>query len=233
MTNEELVAKYQETKDNKYLGQLHQQNLGLIARVAKRYSMQNSTAEEDLLQEAYFGIEKAADKFDASRGTKFMTYAVWWIRRLIQVASHDLPVVSVPRRTDKPASAVWGAYHSTMFGHPGKADQNNIAIHEYRVQSALSAGNQILAEEETATPLDEYCARETVTKVRQYAEAINLTDRQKEALLRNPDETTFQDIGDKYGISRQAVQLAEKHAKVKLKRYIEQKEAMALERRTA
>ncbi len=82
MTNEELVALIQagdNVQDN--MGQLYQQNREFIVKTALPYS--KNVELEDLLQEAYFGLEKAVQRYDPTTGFKFLTYAESWIRQSI------------------------------------------------------------------------------------------------------------------------------------------------------
>ncbi|MBR4396474.1 MAG: sigma-70 family RNA polymerase sigma factor, partial [Methanobrevibacter sp.] len=82
MTNEELCLLIQHGSDKKsYMEQLYLQNKGLIAQVAKKYC---GYAEiEDLLQEGYFGLLKAAESFDDTKGANFVTHAYEHIRAVI------------------------------------------------------------------------------------------------------------------------------------------------------
>ena len=83
MTNEELVALIQagdHVRDN--MGLLYQQNRRFITGIALPFS--NSVELDDLMQEAYFGLEKAVSKYDPTLGYAFLTYAENHIRLSIQ-----------------------------------------------------------------------------------------------------------------------------------------------------
>lgn len=82
MTNEELVELIQSGVDmSNNLGLLYQQNKNIIYKLALPYS--ETVDIEDLMQEAYFGLEKAAKNFDSSTGYKFITYATSTIKGYI------------------------------------------------------------------------------------------------------------------------------------------------------
>jgi RNA polymerase primary sigma factor len=71
-------------------------NLNLVMAVAKKYTKQGISLL-DLIHEGNIGLVKAAQKFDATRGYKFRTYAVWWIRQAIKrLISKQRPTISVP-----------------------------------------------------------------------------------------------------------------------------------------
>lgn len=63
-------------------------NIRLVSGVAKKY-LNKGVSEEDLLKAGKEGLIKAAHKYDASHGFKFMSYAVWWVRQSIIAAVGD------------------------------------------------------------------------------------------------------------------------------------------------
>lgn len=65
--------------------QLKDVNIRLVSGVAKRY-LNKGVSEYDLLKAGKEGLVRAAHKFDASHGFKFMSYAVWWIRQSVLAA---------------------------------------------------------------------------------------------------------------------------------------------------
>lgn len=83
MTNEQIVEKIRSGCSTvKYMEMLYQKNLPLIKMFIKPYTAYEQ--EEDLLQEAYFGLLEAVNRYETSENVKFMTYARFWIRQVVR-----------------------------------------------------------------------------------------------------------------------------------------------------
>ncbi len=81
--DEELDLIYKAQKgDNESRNRIIEGNLKLVISIAKRY-INKGTPFEDLIQEGNFGLIKAIEKYDESKGAKFSTYASWWIHQMI------------------------------------------------------------------------------------------------------------------------------------------------------
>lgn len=95
---DEEVALAQRIKkgDREALEKLTKANLRFVVSVAKQYQNQGLSLQ-DLINEGNLGLIKAAEKFDETRGFKFISYAVWWIRQsILQAIAEHSRIVRLP-----------------------------------------------------------------------------------------------------------------------------------------
>jgi len=93
----ELALRIAEDNDPEARELLVRSNLRLVVSIAKKYANRGNMSLGDLIEEGNLGLIRAVDYFDPNRGTRFSTYAAWWIRQGIKSAQlGDVRPVHVP-----------------------------------------------------------------------------------------------------------------------------------------
>jgi RNA polymerase primary sigma factor len=145
-------------------------NLGFVVKIAMEYRA-SGVAFEDLLNEGNLGLIEAARHFDPRHGTKFITYAVWWIRKAIlkAVAEHSA-VVRVPRYQLKQVRLIRKTGHALSRELGREADREEIS-RELRV--SLTRLDAVLQMKMLELSLDDKVGRDRDTSI-----SDQLIDRQ-------------------------------------------------------
>lgn len=242
----ELANKIKEG-DKKALDKLTKANLRFVVSVAKQYQHQG-LGLLDLINEGNIGLIKAAEKFDATRGFKFISYAVWWIRQSIMQALADksrlvrLPLnqVGAVNQINKASSKFEQEFErrpsidEISDGTKMSQDKISDALKSYSrhvsMDAPLSEGSNTglidLMPGNENSDLDDLFLLESLKEELRLALNI-LNDRERfvvEASFGiNQPELTMQEIGDKQGLTRERVRQIKTKALRKLRKNTQNK----------
>jgi RNA polymerase primary sigma factor len=222
--------------DHVALEKLAKANLRFVVSVAKQYQ-NHGMSLGDLINEGNVGLIKAASRFDETRGFKFISYAVWWIRQsILQALAEQSRIVRLPLNrvgSLNRISRVFSDLEQKFQREPSEeelADVLNIATEEVRdnlrvssrqvsVDAPLASGEtnsllDVLEDAATETP-DSDLMIDSLRKEIQRALAT-LTDREAEVIgsyfgLNGGQAMTLEEIGHKFNLTRERVrQIKEK-----------------------
>ncbi len=113
--------------DRKALERLTRANLRFVVSVAKQYQNQGLSLP-DLINEGNLGLIKAAEKFDETRGFKFISYAVWWIRQsILQALAEQSRIVRLPLNQVGSLNKINKAYQRFEQEHERKPSAEELA----------------------------------------------------------------------------------------------------------
>ncbi|TBN02394.1 RNA polymerase sigma factor RpoD/SigA [Hyunsoonleella flava] len=129
VTAEEEVELAQRIKegDKRALDKLVTANLRFVVSVAKQYQNQGLTLS-DLINEGNAGLVKAAKRFDETRGFKFISYAVWWIRQsILQAIAEQSRVIRLPLNKIGSINKIRKAYSHLEQTHEREPNAHEIA----------------------------------------------------------------------------------------------------------
>ncbi len=234
---EEEVELAQRIKkgDRKALERLTKANLRFVVSVAKQYQNQGLSLP-DLINEGNLGLIKAAERFDETRGFKFISYAVWWIRQsILQAIAEQSRLVRLPLNQVGAVSKInreVNRFEQENERRPSAGEiSENTDIPEDKVNEALrSSGRHVsvdapLADGEESSLLDVLANDDAPQADRQLViESLRseissalqmLTERERKVVEAfygiNQQEMTLEEIGVKYGLTRERVrQIKEK-----------------------
>ncbi len=121
------LAKRIKQGDKAALEKLTKANLRFVVSVSKQYQNQGLSLP-DLINEGNLGLMKAAERFDETRGFKFISYAVWWIRQsILQALAEQARIVRLPLNKIGSINKVNKAYSILEQKHEREPDPDEIA----------------------------------------------------------------------------------------------------------
>ena len=237
ISTEEEVELAQRIKkgDRKALEKLTKANLRFVVSVAKQYQFQGLSLP-DLINEGNVGLIKAAEKFDETRGFKFISYAVWWIRQsILQAIAEQSRIVRLPLNQVGSVNKIKRMMGKFEQEHERQPNIEEIAeevdLPKEKIEDAMKApGRHVsvdapLVDGEENNLLDVIANNDSPMADRQLVneslkEEITQALRtltEREALVVKAffgigeKELSLEEIGDKYGLTRERVrQIKEK-----------------------
>lgn len=244
ITAEEEVALAQRIKqgDQWALEKLTKSNLRFVVSVSKQYQNQGLSLP-DLINEGNLGLIKAAQRFDETRGFKFISYAVWWIRQsILQALAEQSRIVRLPLNKIGSINKINKAYAELEQKHEREPKVSEIAkmlgISEEEVKVALRNSGRhvsmdapliqdednnlydVLRPDENQTPEAELLNESLRTEIER---AIStLTPREADVIrlyfgLNGRQPLTLEEIGEQFDLTRERVRQIKEKAIRRLK----------------
>ena len=244
ITAEEEVelARRIRNGDREALEKLTKANLRFVVSVSKQYQNQGLSLP-DLINEGNLGLIKAAQRFDETRGFKFISYAVWWIRQsILQALAEQSRIVRLPLNKIGSINKINKAYARLEQEHEREPDAVEIAemldIPEGEVKESMrNSGRHVsmdapLIQDEDNTLYDVLRSDETNTPEKELIveslrkeidRAIStLTPREADVIrlyfgLNSKHPMTLEEIGEKFDLTRERVRQIKEKALRRLK----------------
>ena len=236
-----LAARIAEG-DQSAKDELVEANLRLVVSLAKHYQGCGISLQ-DLIQEGNVGLMKAAEKFDASKGFKFSTYAAWWIKQTITRAIADQSkTIRIPVHMTENINRVRKVSRdlTTVLGHePTDAEiakELNVTVEEVKLfksymADVTSLDIQVGEDEDTTIGSlieDTNCVNPEKAAVKEaekeilYSVLDTLSDREKDILIKrfgleDGKPKTLEEVGMTYNLTKERIRQIENKALMKLR----------------
>ena len=246
---EEMISAEEEVElaqrirkgDKKALERLTRANLRFVVSVAKQYQNQGLSLP-DLINEGNLGLLKAAERFDETRGFKFISYAVWWIRQsILQAISEQSRIVRLPLNQVGSVNKINREINRFEQENERKPSLEEIAekidLPEDKIDEAMNINGHHISVDapfvdgednslldvmpnDNSPMADTTLVAESLKAEIQNALTV-LNERERNVIEAsygiNQQELTLEEIGEKYGLTRERVRQIKEKAIRKLR----------------
>lgn len=244
ITAEDEVALAQRIKngDQVALEKLTKANLRFVVSVSKQYQNQGLSLP-DLINEGNLGLIKAAQRFDETRGFKFISYAVWWIRQsILQALAEQSRIVRLPLNKIGAINKINKAFSHLEQEYEREPYEEEIAsildISETEVKESLRNSSRHISMDAPLVEGEEVCMYDVIRsddsptpdsgllyeslKVEINRAIATLTPREADVLkyyfgLNGEPALTLEEIGEKFDLTRERVRQIKEKAIRRLK----------------
>ena len=240
---EVTLAKRIKEGDDLALEKLVKANLRFVVSVAKQYQ-NRSLPLNDLINEGNLGLIKAAKKFDETKGFKFISYAVWWIRQsIMQALAEQSRIVRLPMNKSGAINQIRRAYAELEQQFEREPTEEELAdvldMRPNEVRNTLGAEVKQMSmdapfgedesgslldvlENVTTRPTDGNLVFNESLKVETMRALSTLTAREREVVMMSfgigcDNPFTLEEIGDAMGLTRERVRQIREKALQKLR----------------
>ena len=244
ITVEEEVELAQRIRngDRIALEKLTRANLRFVVSVAKQYQNQGLSLP-DLINEGNLGLIKAAEKFDETRGFKFISYAVWWIRQsILQALGETSRIVRLPLNQVGSLNKINKAFSKfeqenerrpspeeladvldipvDKIADTMKVSGRHISVDAPFVEGEDNSLLDVMVNDDSPNA-DRSLINESLSKEIERVLAFTLSDRERDIVKKffgiGVAEMTLEEIGDEFGLTRERVRQIKEKAIRKLR----------------
>ncbi len=235
------LARRIKKGDKEAMEKLIKANLRFVVSVAKQYQNQGLSLP-DLINEGNLGLIKAAEKFDETRGFKFISYAVWWIRQsIMQAINEQSRIVRLPLNQVSSLTKYKKAIQEFEQKHHRKPTEEELAeileTTEEKIKKTASASGKAISMDapfvedeenslidilpnEDSPKADESLIHESL-RVEIERALSTLTERERDIIKLSfgigVEPISLEEIGERYGLTRERVRQIREKALKKLR----------------